>query len=90
MWERRCTQIYMRHSKSINQDTHRCGRCSGRLNFLGKFQADGTPAKARTPSAFSAFVRDNFADVKAACPAGTPHQVIPSPLVTSNPDNIFH
>lgn len=77
---RRCGQVYRRHSKSIDVSTQACGRCRARLAFLGKFRADGTPAKARTPSAFSAFVRDNFADVRAACPPGTPHQGVMNAL----------
>ena len=84
MWWRacacRCAQVYRRHSKSIDAARHACGRCRSRLAFLGKFRPDGTPAKARTPSAFSAFVRDNFADVRAMCPPGTPHQAVMSAL----------
>ena len=85
MWRacaRRCAQVYRRHSKSIDAAKQACGRCRARLTFLGKFRPDGTPAKARTPSAFSAFVRDNFADVRAACPVGTPHQAVMSALST--------
>ncbi|CAL8463557.1 g3091 [Coccomyxa elongata] len=75
-----CAQVYRRHSKSIDVARQACGHCRARLSFLGKFRPDGTPAKARTPSAFSAFVRDNFADVRAACPSGTPHQAVMSAL----------
>ena len=47
-----------------------CSMCSGRLMFKGRFQPDGTPARARAPSAFAGFVKEHFAGVKAAQPAG--------------------
>lgn len=40
----------------------------------------GVFSQARTPSAFSAFVRDNFADMRTACASGTPHQAVMSAL----------
>ena len=83
MWRacaHRCAQVYKRHSKSIDAARQACGLCRGRLAFLGKFRPDGTPAKARAPSAFSAFVRDNFADMRSACPPGTPQQGVMSAL----------
>ena len=54
----------------------RCGRCRSTLNFLGKFNVDGTPAKTRTPSAFSLYVRDNFAAARAVAGPGTPHAAV--------------
>ena len=53
-----------------------CSACEGRLLLLGKFQADGTPAKQRAPSGFSLFVRDHFSAVKSAAKPGTPHKEI--------------
>lgn len=62
----RCGEVYTRHSKSIDTARMRCGRCRGALVFVGKFQVDGTPARTRAPAAFSLFVQQNFASVKAA------------------------
>jgi hypothetical protein len=42
--------------------------------FRGKFMPDGTPAKARAPNAFASFVKEQFAGVKAAHPAGAPRR----------------
>ena len=68
----RCAYVYKRHSRSIDTDRMACGMCSGRLAFKGRFQPDGTPAKTRAPSAFAGFVKEHFAGVKAAHPAGPP------------------
>lgn len=59
-----CGRVYGRHSKSIDVDRQACGICSGRLGFLGKFNADGTPQKTRGPSKFSLFVKENYARAK--------------------------
>ena len=72
--------MYQRHSNSIDVGRQACGRCQNRLVFLGRFQPDGTPARRRPPSAFSAFVRDNFANVRAGL-KGTPHQEVLPGLV---------
>ena len=72
--------MYARHSNSIDCARQACGRCASALAFLGRFAPDGTPAKRRAPTAFSAFVKDRFAGVKAHMP-GTPHQeVLTQPL----------
>lgn len=54
---RRCGKVYGRHSNSLDTDRKVCGQCRGRLHPLGRFNADGTPAKARATSAFSLFVK---------------------------------
>lgn len=74
----RCAFVYKRHSKSIDTDRMACGMCSGRLMFRGKFLPDGTPAKTRAPNAFSDFVKDHFAGIKAAHPAGAPWHTAPA------------
>lgn len=79
----RCAHIYKRHSKSIDTDRMACSQCSGRLMFRGRFQPDGTPAKARAPSAFANFVKEQFADVKAAHPAGLPRHCSQHPTSCS-------
>lgn len=66
-----CRKIYGRHSKSIDTTKQGCGACSGRLNLLPKLNADGTPRKARKPTAFSLHVKDNFGKVKRANPGST-------------------
>lgn len=55
-----CNQTYGRHSNSIDVSKKVCGVCRGRLEFLGKFERGGSPAKTRKPSAFNLFIKDNF------------------------------
>lgn len=71
-----CGKVYGRHSNSLDTDRKVCGMCRARLEPLGRFNADGTPAKARTASAFSLFVKDNFAVAKAAAGPQTPHREV--------------
>ena len=53
----RCGKVYGRHSNSLDTSKKVCGRCHGHLLPLGRFRADGTPAKTRAASAFSLFVK---------------------------------
>ena len=68
-----CGHTYGRHSNSIDVHKQACGICSGKLNFLGKFGLDGTPAKARAPTQFSLFVKTHFADAKRTCGKDATH-----------------
>ena len=54
---RRCGKVYGRHSNSLDVEKKCCGVCRGRLEPLGRFNADGTPAKTRAASAYSLFVK---------------------------------
>ena len=60
-----------------------CSSCRGQLQALGRFNVDGTPAKARAPSQYSLFVKDNFASQKQKCGPGTPHKDVMQALATS-------
>ncbi|TPX67759.1 hypothetical protein SpCBS45565_g03543 [Spizellomyces sp. 'palustris'] len=62
-----CGRTYGRHSKSINVQTHGCGRCGGRLILLKpeRIRKDGTPYKENR---FTAFVKENFVSIKAGNP----------------------
>ncbi|CAG9464995.1 unnamed protein product [Pedinophyceae sp. YPF-701] len=72
-----CRREYGRHSRSIDPNKHRCGGgCGGQLTYLGRSNPDGTPCKARTPSAYNAFVKDNMAVVRSELGAGTPSREI--------------
>lgn len=53
----RCGKVYGRHSNSLDVSKKCCGLCRARLEALGRFNADGTPAKGRAPSAYSLFVK---------------------------------
>ena len=53
-----------------------CGQCRGRLQFLGRFARDGSPVKARAPTAFSAYVKENFASAKKECLPATPASAV--------------
>jgi len=57
-----------------------CGVCNGVLEFLGKFNADGTRVEERAASAFSLFVKEHFGAVKLRLPAGTPHKALMTEL----------
>ena len=71
-----CQQEYGRHSKSIDVEAKACGVCNGKLEFLGKFNPDGTKAEEKPPTAFSLFVKEHFGAVKDRLPAGTPHKLV--------------
>ncbi|KAK9837857.1 hypothetical protein WJX74_006363 [Apatococcus lobatus] len=68
-----CRRIFKRHSNSIDVSKQVCGACKSKLQSLGRFQADGTPARSRAPTPFSMFVKERFGAVKAAAAPGTPH-----------------
>lgn len=59
-----------------------CSLCNGKLQALGRFNSDGTPAKARAPSQYSLFVKENFATQKQECGPGTPHKQVMQALST--------
>ena len=67
----RCEKIYKRHSNSIDTVKKVCGRCQSKLQFLGRFNHDGTLAVKRGPSQFSLFVKQHFSAVKQTFPAGS-------------------
>ena len=56
-----CLQEYGRHSNSIDVSKKVCGACRAPLTFLGRFRADGSPAKRRAPSKYCEFVKENMA-----------------------------
>lgn len=62
-----CQVIIGRHSKSININRHRCGRCNSALVELGRFKADGTPLRQKTRSVnqFASYVQSNYSACKA-------------------------
>lgn len=66
-----CGNEFGRQSKSVDVERQRCGRCHGKLRLLGAFNRDGTPAKAREPSAFARFVKDNFSALRVSKPEAT-------------------
>lgn len=68
------TQKYERHSKSIKVDTQVCGACSGELEFLGRFNRDGTPVAKREATGFSLFVKEQYGSAKKTLGPGTPHK----------------
>ncbi|KDD74827.1 SprT-like family protein [Helicosporidium sp. ATCC 50920] len=68
-----CLASYGRHSASIDVRRHACGKCRAPLQYLGRFQRDGTPAKARGPTPFGLFVKQRFAMVKATMTPGSKH-----------------
>jgi predicted SprT family Zn-dependent metalloprotease len=57
-----------RHSKSVSEERHRCGRCGAKIVFLGKFDSNGDPVKARPETAYSAFKKNMTKYVKAENP----------------------
>ena len=71
-----CGQVFGRHSKSIDVDRKRCGRCNGILKLMPKMRTDGTPAKQRAPSGFAAFMKVHFGRVKAEHPGASHAEVM--------------
>lgn len=63
-----CGAIIGRHSKSINVERQRCGRCHGKLRLLPRLRQDGTPCKPRQGNAFSGYVKRHFSRVKSDHP----------------------
>lgn len=62
-----CGIEYTRHSKKgIDPLRHRCGKCRGKIAFVGAFNADMTPRKTRAATGFSLFVQEHFASVKSS------------------------
>ncbi len=68
-----CGRVYGRHSNSIDTSKQGCGICSGKLTFLGKFNADGTPCKPKAASKFSLYVKENYKRTKQGLGAGADH-----------------
>eukprot|EP01113_Clastostelium_recurvatum_P049699 TRINITY_DN9253_c0_g1_i1.p1 TRINITY_DN9253_c0_g1~~TRINITY_DN9253_c0_g1_i1.p1 ORF type:complete len:504 (-),score=86.43 TRINITY_DN9253_c0_g1_i1:165-1676(-) len=66
-----CTVSIGRHSKSLDTSNKVCGRCRSKLELAPRLLKDGTPAKPRTPSAFSVYVKDNMASVRRDMPGST-------------------
>ena len=64
-----CGVVYGRHSASIDTARKACGECGGTLALQPRLNADGTPAAKRAPTAFAAFVKEHFKQVKKAMPA---------------------
>ena len=60
-----CGLLYQRFNKrGINPDKHLCGECMSPLEYLGKFNIDGTPHRARAPGGFTLYVKEHFASVR--------------------------
>lgn len=68
-----CRKEYGRHSKSIDPAKHACSLCAGRLVYLGAFELDGTPVRARAPTAFSRFVGERMGAAKQRAGPGASH-----------------
>lgn len=52
-----------------------CG-CGGALQLKAPLKKDGTPRTPRAPSAYTLFVKENFASIKKANPSSTPSEVM--------------
>lgn len=66
----RCGKVVRRHTNSVDLATTVCGACGGKLDFLGRFNKDGTPAAKRAPTQYSMFVKENYGAVKEQHPPG--------------------
>ena len=52
-----CTWKFGRHSKSLSIEKHRCGKCSSKIEFIGKFDSNGNLMKERKVSEYQKFVK---------------------------------
>ena len=67
-----CSGKYARHSKKgIDIESKVCGKCKGRLEYVGCFNRDGTPMKKKAANGFSLFVKTHFSAVKGRKSQGT-------------------
>ena len=71
----KCTSFEERHSKSVKV-TDSCKFCgtAGSLEYLGKFDKTGTPAKTRStpgkPNPYAEFTKQHMAEISASLPSG--------------------
>ena len=63
-------------SKSVDLVKQRCAICRGKLKLLGQMNHDGTPAKAREPSAFAKYVQAHYSTIKASTPGASHKQLM--------------
>ena len=54
-----------RHSKSLDTNKFRCGSCTGKIEFLGKYNQDGSKCKARKANKFALYVKLHYNTIKA-------------------------
>ena len=80
---------YGRHSKSIDLERSRCGRCSAYVSFIAnkaglsllssqlilptRLKKDGTPYKPRGTNGFQVYMQTNFRQIRAENP-GVEHR----------------
>lgn len=70
----RCARVIGRHSKSI-KPSDQCA-CGGDLVYQAPVRADGTPRRTPAPNAYTEFVKENFAAIKARNPGALHSQVM--------------
>ena len=61
-----CLTEFGRHSDSIDVKRKVCGKCRAPIVALGRFNADGTPAKPRAASGFSLFTKEHYKHTRKA------------------------
>lgn len=70
-----------RHSDSLDVNRFRCGICHSTLVRLGRFNADGTPAKEKVASGFALYVKEKYSAIKGDNQM-TPHKEIMKLIAT--------
>jgi predicted SprT family Zn-dependent metalloprotease len=81
----KCGVVFKRHSRSVDVDKHRCGRCKGKLIEIevpsdSNAGAEHVPKKKAPPSAYNLFVKEHSAKVREQLEAGSSSKV-PQPEV---------
>jgi len=71
-----CSNVVMRHSKSLNVNKTRCGMCMSKFRFVGAVDRNGTPMKARRPNSFALFVKEHFSRVRKEMPCASHGEVM--------------
>ena len=64
-----CTWKFGRHSKSLSIEKHRCGKCSSKIEFIGKFDSNGNLMKERKVSEYQKFVKKMNKKVRLGNPS---------------------
>jgi predicted SprT family Zn-dependent metalloprotease len=84
----KCGVVFKRHSRSVDVDKHRCGKCKGKLMEIevppasnaSAANAEHVPRKKAAPSAYNLFVKENSAPVRKQLEAESGSKV-PQPEV---------
>jgi hypothetical protein len=79
----KCGVVFKRHSRSVDVNKHRCGKCQGKLMEIevpsasnaSAANVEHVPRKKAPPSAYNLFVKENCAPVREQLEAASSSKV---------------